>query len=51
MAESTTMSYSRLMTVPRREEFAGRITVCGLGVLRYGLAVVIGWIGMMKFTY
>ena len=32
------------------EKLALRITVVGHRVLRYGLALVIGWIGMMKFT-
>ena len=29
---------------------AGRIQLIGLGILRYGLALVIVWIGFMKFT-
>ena len=32
------------------EEVISAIPVLGHRVLRYGLAVVIGWIGMMKFT-
>lgn len=33
-----------------REQIARRITVWGARVLRYGLALVIAWIGLMKFT-
>src|SRR3954452_10199146 len=32
------------------EPIAVRLTALGNGVLRYGLAVVVGWIGLMKFT-
>jgi reactive chlorine resistance protein C len=32
------------------EEIISSITALGHRVLRYGLALVIGWIGMMKFT-
>jgi uncharacterized membrane protein YkgB len=32
------------------KEFASVITVLGSRILRYGLAIVIGWIGAMKFT-
>jgi reactive chlorine resistance protein C len=34
----------------RREQIISTVTAFGHRVLRYGLAVVIGWIGMMKFT-
>jgi reactive chlorine resistance protein C len=37
-------------SVARTEEVGSRITALGHRVLRYGLVVVIGWIGMMKFT-
>jgi uncharacterized membrane protein YkgB len=34
----------------RRERIALRMNVLGSRVLRYGLTLVIGWIGLMKFT-
>jgi len=34
----------------RTEQIISTVTALGHRVLRYGLAVVIGWIGMMKFT-
>src|SRR5260370_4437989 len=34
----------------RTGEIISSITALGHRVLRYGLALVIGWIGMMKFT-
>lgn len=37
-------------SIARTEEIVSRITTLGHRVLRYGLALVIGWIGMMKFT-
>ena len=33
-----------------RGQIASTITVWGSRVLRYGLALVIAWIGLMKFT-
>lgn len=33
-----------------RKDIKSKITIVGARVLRYGLALVIGWIGMMKFT-
>lgn len=33
-----------------REDMASKISILGARVLRYGLALVIGWIGLMKFT-
>ena len=33
-----------------REEIALQIKVFGFRVLRYGLVLVVGWIGLMKFT-
>jgi reactive chlorine resistance protein C len=44
------MTYSTAITVDPRQETASRINVLGSRVLRYGLALVISWIGMMKFT-
>jgi reactive chlorine resistance protein C len=50
MAQTTTMTYSTGRSVARTQEIISRITALGHRVLRYGLALVIGWIGMMKFT-
>lgn len=50
MAHSTTMTNSTARNVARREEISSKVTALGHRVLRYGLALVIGWIGMMKFT-
>jgi reactive chlorine resistance protein C len=50
MANTTTLAHSRGMSVAWTEEIISRITTLGHQVLRYGLALVIGWIGMMKFT-
>ena len=36
--------------VSERGEIAPKISVFGSGLLRYGLVLVIGWIGFMKFT-
>jgi hypothetical protein len=33
-----------------RKDVALRVTEIGSYVIRYGLALVIGWIGLMKFT-
>lgn len=44
------MNYSKTSRTVPREQIALRITGLGFQVLRYGLALVIGWIGMMKFT-
>ena len=33
-----------------RKDIKSKITIVGARVLRFGLALVIGWIGMMKFT-
>jgi uncharacterized membrane protein YkgB len=43
------MTYSTGSDV-RTQEIVSRISTLGHRVLRYGLALVIGWIGMMKFT-
>jgi uncharacterized membrane protein YkgB len=50
MAHSINMTYSEETRMAGREEFISTITVFGHRVLRYGLALVIGWIGLMKFT-
>ena len=44
------MNYSKAISAGTRNEIALRISVFGFRVLRYGLVLVIGWIGMMKFT-
>jgi uncharacterized membrane protein YkgB len=50
MAHSTTMTDSAARNVARREEISSKVTAFGHQVLRYGLVLVIGWIGLMKFT-
>src|SRR5260370_37998784 len=50
MAHTTTMTHSTGRSAARTGEIISRITALGHRVLRYGLALVIGWIGMMKFT-
>jgi hypothetical protein len=50
MAHTTTMTHSIEGSAARTGEVISRITALGHRVLRYGLALVIGWIGMMKFT-
>jgi uncharacterized membrane protein YkgB len=50
MANSTTMANSTARNVARREEISSKVTALGHRVLRYGLALVIIWIGLMKFT-
>lgn len=42
--------YATEVSSSPRAKIALSITGVGHGVLRYGLAFVIGWIGMMKFT-
>jgi uncharacterized membrane protein YkgB len=37
-------------SVGSREEIALKIEIVGSRVLRYGLVLVVGWIGLMKFT-
>lgn len=49
-AAQTTMTHSTVSTNIQTEEIASYITALGHRVLRYGLAPVIGWIGLMKFT-
>jgi reactive chlorine resistance protein C len=44
------MTHTTAASVAASEPIEARITDVGHRVLRYGLALVIGWIGMMKFT-
>jgi uncharacterized membrane protein YkgB len=44
------MNYSQTGGACTRNKTALRISALGMRALRYGLALVIGWIGMMKFT-
>lgn len=44
------MRHATETLVDSKEGIALKVTAAGEGVLRYGLALVIGWIGMMKFT-
>lgn len=50
MAHSTSITSPEGTRIVRREEAITTIVVLGQRILRYGLAVVIGWIGLMKFT-
>lgn len=50
MAHTTPYAYSAGTDVSRREGIVPGIAALGYRVLRYGLALVIGWIGAMKFT-
>ena len=50
MAHTTPYTYSAGTSVSRTEEIISGIAALGHRVLRYGLALVIGWIGAMKFT-
>src|SRR5260370_2787461 len=50
MAHTTTMTHSTGRSAARTGEIISSITALGHRVLRYGLALVIGWRGMMKFT-
>ena len=44
------LKYSTANSATRKEESSAMITAWGHRLLRYGLALVIGWIGFMKFT-
>lgn len=44
------MNYSKASSAGMSNEIASRVSVVGFRMLRYGLVLVIGWIGMMKFT-
>lgn len=50
MAHSISSPASASATMAETEEIASTITVLGHRILRYGLALVIAWIGLMKFT-
>jgi|ERR1700739_2925549 len=50
MSASTSITPSEGSNSAGREEIISTVSVLGHRVLRYGLAVVIGWIGLMKFT-
>ena len=50
MVHTTTITHLTERSVARIGEISPSITALGHRVLRYGLALVIGWIGMMKFT-
>lgn len=50
MAHTTLNTYPTETRVAQAQQIAASITALGHRVLRYGLALVIGWIGMMKFT-
>ena len=45
-----TMTSASEIRIDSKEGIALRITDFGYRALRYGLALVVGWIGMMKFT-
>ena len=44
------MTYAAETSVGSSQRIASRVTDLGYLVLRYGLVLVIAWIGMMKFT-
>jgi uncharacterized membrane protein YkgB len=50
MAHTTTTMYSARKNVAGAEQIGSKVTSIGHKVIRYGLALVIGWIGCMKFT-
>ena len=50
MPHTTLNTYLTEARLARVEEIVASITALGHRVLRYGLALVISWIGMMKFT-
>jgi reactive chlorine resistance protein C len=50
MPHSTLNTYLTETRLAQAQEIVASITALGHRVLRYGLALVIGWIGMMKFT-
>lgn len=51
MADTTMNTHSAVGTVARLEDSDLSMTALGHAVLRYGLAIVIAWIGLMKFTH
>lgn len=50
MADTIAHTHSTETSISRTEKIIPGIVVLGQRVLRYGLALVVGWIGMMKFT-
>jgi uncharacterized membrane protein YkgB len=50
MAHSINITHAQETRMAGTEEINSTITILGHRVLRYGLALVIGWIGFMKFT-
>lgn len=50
MSNATSLTHSTASEVARIDEISSKIAALGHQMLRYGLALVIGWIGMMKFT-
>ena len=50
MVHITSYVHSSEASAGRTDEVISGITALGQRVLRYGLALVIGWIGVMKFT-
>jgi uncharacterized membrane protein YkgB len=50
MPHTTLNTYLTEMRLAQAQEIVASITALGHRVLRYGLALVIGWIGMMKLT-
>ena len=50
MANTTPYPYSAGTSVAEAKEITSTIAALGHRVLRYGLALVIGWIGVMKFS-
>jgi hypothetical protein len=49
MPHTTLNTYLTEARLAQAQEIVASITALGHRVLRYGLALVIGWIGMMKF--
>jgi reactive chlorine resistance protein C len=50
MPHTTLNTYLTETRLPQAQEIVSSITALGHRVLRYGLVLVIGWIGLMKFT-
>jgi hypothetical protein len=50
MSHATLNAYLTETGLAQAQEIVASVTALGHRVLRNGLALVIGWIGMMKFT-
>jgi uncharacterized membrane protein YkgB len=50
MSHTTLNVYLTETRLAQAQEIVASMTALGHRVLRYGLALVIGWIGKMKFT-